>query len=388
MITLECRALMRPQTTTSSAIGLSAAAAAGILALITISAFARVAEATTAVPVVSPFRYSVGVDYETFNTTNIAADLTAVTQNFALIRTYHDAAVGTSNPEIPLIDPGEAQVITYVTSRSNGGRQIQLVMGTNNNALAQGGFGQPWSAGLMTSTSYTNQWVQMVIGAFGGVDQVKQHLKGILLGNELDANGPPPGDPSFNSYYQSWIPDSFDNLKASLKAQGLENISISTTIANYPLGSATNVVAQSTTKYINDNWSSVWNQDKPFVMFNQYTQNGGMSTDFDPVKTYFQDLITFLNGSPQMFVGETGYNSKFGEANEATVIAKIFQWLEGQSVASIIPLFVFMAFDDPAQGNFGLYQRGPYKLKPDIKIPSWVNQPGGIGRPRGHLPRP
>lgn len=354
--------------------------AVGILALTIIAVLSGIAHAATAVaPVVSPFTYNVGINYETFNTTNIPADLAAITKNFSLIRTYHDAAVGTINPEIPQIDPGEKQVITYVTSHGS----IQLVMGTNNNALANGGYGQPWSPGLMTKRSYTDQWVKIVIGAFGGVDKVKKQLRSILLGNEIDANGPPPNDRNFNDYYRRWIPQSFDNLKASLSAAGLESIPISTTIANYPMGYPPpkppppdlNVVAQSITAYVTRYWNPRWNQDKPFVMFNQYTQNGGMSTDFGPVKTYFENLVALLRNSPQVFVGETGYDAKFGEANEAKVIGSIFQWLEQQrkSVGSTVPLFVFMAFDDPAQGQFGIYKRNPYKLKPGITIPTWVN---------------
>jgi hypothetical protein len=360
----------------------STSLAIGTAAAIIIAAFSSQAAAVTPVaPVVSPFSYNVGIDYETFNTNTIPADLIAIIKNFSLIRTYHDAAVGTNRPNIPQIDPGEAQVISFVAARNG----IELVMGTNNNALAQGGFGQPWSAGLMTSKSYTDQWVQMVIGAFGGVDQAKQHLKGVLLGNEIDANGPPPTDRSFKDYYQKWIPQSFDNLKASLSAAGLGDILISTTIANYPMGYPPpkppppdlNVVAQSITAYITRYWNPGWNQDKPSVLFNQYTLNRGMSTDFGPVRKYFEDLATLLSNSPQVFVGETGYDAKFGEANEAKVIGSIFQWLgqQRQGVGSTIPLFLFMAFNDPAQGQFGLYLRGPYRLKPGITIPSWVNVP-------------
>jgi len=150
-----------------------------------------------------------------------------------------------------------------------------------------------------------------------------------------------------------------------------------------------NVVATSVTDFIDANWSSTWNNDKPFVMYNQYTQNGGMSTDFAPVEMYFQNVANVLNASPQVFVGETGYNAAFGEANEATVIAAIFQWLtqQRQSFGSTIPLFLFQAFDDPAQGQFGLYQRTPYKLKAGITIPAWVQEVGvGIPGPPSRMP--
>jgi hypothetical protein len=52
------------------------------------AAFSGGAGAAAVAPVISPFLYNVGIDYETFNTTDIPADLTAVTKNFALIRTY------------------------------------------------------------------------------------------------------------------------------------------------------------------------------------------------------------------------------------------------------------------------------------------------------------
>jgi hypothetical protein len=349
--------------------------------LVAVATLCGLAEAAPIAPVVSPFAYNVGINYETFNTTNVPADLAEITKNFSLIRIYRAAAVGTSNPENPIIDPAAGQVIKYVAANDS----LQLVIGTNNSALAQGGFGFPWRAGLMTDPNYTNKWAEMLVSAFGSVDKAKRHLRAVLLGNEVDANGPPPDNSSFSDYYQNWIPRSFDNLKVSLNAVGLENIPISTTIANYPMGypppkappSDVNVVAQHTTEYINQNWSTDWNGNKPFVLYNQYTLNFGMSTDFGPVATYFENLAALLNNSPQVFVGETGYNAKFGDANQAKVIAAIFQWLEQQrnSVGSTVPLFVFMAYDDPAQGDFGIYRRDPYGLKPGITVPSWVNVP-------------
>jgi hypothetical protein len=80
----------------------------------------------------------------------------------------------------------------------------------------------------------------------------------------------------------------------------------------------------------------------------QYTLDGGKSPDFGPVATYFEDLVALLNNSPQVFVGETGYNAANGEMNEVLVIEQIFGWLTRQKdgVGNTIPLFPFMAFDD------------------------------------------
>src|SRR5262245_20016993 len=171
------------------------------------------------IPAKTPFNYNVGVNYESWDYGRIGysikADLDQITQYFGLIKTFHDVAVGTSNPQIPTIDPTQQQVISYVVNTPN----VQLVMGTVNDALAKGGFGTPWSAGLMTSSAYTDQWVQMIITAFGSKQAVLDHLKMILLGNEVDRNGPPKTDPAFNSY-QGWINQSFDNLKASLSNAG------------------------------------------------------------------------------------------------------------------------------------------------------------------------
>jgi hypothetical protein len=148
-------------------------------------------------------------------------------------------------------------VISYVAQTAN----VELAMGTLNNALFKGGFGQPWAPGLMTSSTYTDKWVQMIIGSFGSAEQAKAHLKMILLGNEIDQNRPPPNDPSFGAY-QGWIQQSFDNLSASLTKYGLASIPVSTTIANYGSG---NAVAVNISAYIQSHWSNGWVGGKPVV---------------------------------------------------------------------------------------------------------------------------
>ena len=90
------------------------------------------------IPAKTPFNYNVGVNYESWEYGrkgySIKADLDQITQKFGLIKTYHDVAVGTSNPTVPVIDPTQQQVINYVVKTPN----VQLVMGTVTDALAQG----------------------------------------------------------------------------------------------------------------------------------------------------------------------------------------------------------------------------------------------------------
>lgn len=338
------------------------------------------------IPTNTPFNYNVGINYESWangrTNYNIANDLAAIDQYFGLIKTYHDVAVGTSDPTTPTIEPTQQQVMDYVVATPG----MQLVMGTVNSSLAQGGFGTPWSAGLMTSSSYTDQWVQMIITAFGGTQAVLDQLKMILLGNEVDANGPPPGDPDFGNY-QTWIEQSFDNLKASLSAAGLGAIPISTTIANY---GSTNSIAVTTTSYIQDNWSSAWNDGSPIVLFNQYTQatasGPASSTDYQQVIDYFDSVATQLGSGLEPFIGETGYSSFYGQSNQNSVYSQIATWLDGEydNGGLTVPLFMFDAFDQPLQTppyevNYGIFAQTsdnqPNGLKTGLTLPSWTNTP-------------
>ena len=67
------------------------------------------ADADPLVPSKSPLAYNVGVNYESWEVGrvgySISADLDQISQNFKLVRTYHDAAVGTSDPTTPSMDP-------------------------------------------------------------------------------------------------------------------------------------------------------------------------------------------------------------------------------------------------------------------------------------------
>ena len=371
------------------------------------------------IPANSPFNYNLGINYDTWNPgTTISADLGQITQNFKLIKTYHDTAVGTANPTIPTIDPTEQQVISYVTNPGN--PNLQLVMGTNNSALAQGGFGTPWSAGLMAAppatpgatNPYTDAWVQMVINAFGSASAAKAHLSMILLGNEVDANGPPASDPTDFASYQTWINQSFTNLSLSLANAGLGSIPVSTTIANYPSVATANPIAVNTTTYILNNWSATWNGGSPIVFFNQYTPAGALpatppnppgfneaeSTNYAPVIQYFQTVqgeITAIKATAEPFVGETGYSTFWnaaqyaptasppgsaGPGSQASVYQQIFNWLNTEYAAGqkTIPLFAFQAFDipssDPVQAQYGIYTSSG-ALKAGIVLPSWTSLP-------------
>jgi hypothetical protein len=335
--------------------------------------------ADSLVPAKTPFGYNVGVNYESWEVGrtgySISADLDQIYDNFHLIRTYHDV-FGTS----AVLDGTQAQVIDWIVAHPG----AELVMGTSNSALAQGS-GSSWSAGLMTSQTYTDAWVQMLIDGFGSVAKVKIGLKAILLGNEIDTAGPPPGTADFDTYVDTWVPAAFDNLKASLAAAGLGSIPISTTIANY---GSTNDVSVKIPAYIAAHWASGWNNGEPFVLFNQYTPEDQTSTDFDAVEAYFNAVEAALGKELEVFVGETGYSSDWGAANQAKVLTEMFGWLGGQrseSSGKTVPLFLFDAFDRPAypmgQVGFGVYgengQSQPTGVKTALKgvIPGWTDQP-------------
>ena len=353
---------------------------------------------TSIVPANTPFEYNLGVNYETWENgrtgRSISADLDQIGQYFKLVRTYHDAAVGVPVGSPPVIDPTQAAAISYIVAHPG----MQIVTGTNNNAVANGGFGSPWTAGLMTSSTYTDQWVQMIIGAFGSVANVEASLAVIQIGNELDANGPPPSDPAFPSY-QGWINSAFTNLTTSLANAGLGSIPISTTIANYPSTPSANPIAYNTTQYIISNWSSGWNANTPMVFFNQYTQAVGgapaKSTDFQYDINYFTGVNTSLAGNAEVGIGETGYSTFYGQANQVTVYNQIVAWLDGQYTTSnhmTVPLFAFDAFDQPSvtnwEGQYGIFSQSasfqPTGLKPGLSLPSWsatpiTTQMGGNG---------
>ena len=342
------------------------------------------------IPINTPFSYNVGINYETWENGrtgySIAADLDQITQYFGLIKTFHDVAVGTPNPNDPIIDPTQQQVISYVANTAN----VELAMGTLNNALFQGGFGQPWAPGLMTSSTYTDKWVQMIVDAFGSTAKAQAHLKVILLGNEIDQNGPPPGDPSFGAY-QNWIHQSFDNLSASLSKYGLASIPVSTTIANY---GSSNAIAVDISAYIESHWSNSWVGGKPVVFYNQYTpaspQGPMSSTDYSPVIKYFESVYQQLNGKIEPFVGETGYSTFYGEANQIKVYQQISAWLTGQydHGGRTVPLFAFNAFDQPSRQppvevSFGIFAEDgshrPTGLKAGLTLPPWTKLVISIG---------
>ena len=345
----------------------------------------KVTNSDQLIPAGTPFSYNAGINYESWTVGRgsrvIADDMDTISRYFRLIKTFHCEAVGTTQV---LIDPTMQEVIDYILAHEE--KSIELAMGTSNAVLASGGFGTPWTAGLMTTKSYTDQWVQMVISAFQSVENVKKHVRVILLGNEIDANGPPTSESLFTTYYTQWIPQAFNNLKASLAEAGLGQIPVTTIIANYPLGDAgSNIVASSVTTFIKNNWGASWNNGRSFVLFNQYTPDWGKSADWGPVIKYIESLATKLNGPPDIYVGETGYSSEYTLDNEVKVVKQIFNWLESQHNinGSTVPLFVFQAYDYPdkpaGQKDMGLFsddsQNKPLGLKHNILVPAWVAQP-------------
>ena len=229
-----------------------------------------------------------------------------------------------------------------------------------------------------------------ILNAFGSKENLKKHVKVFLIGNEIDANGPNSSEGDFSNYYTLWIPEAFDNLQKSLTDAMLPDIPVSTIIANYPLQDpSTNVVSSSITNYVKEHWSQQWNSGSPFVFFNQYTQDNGKSADYGPVILYFESVDSTLSGTPNVYVGETGFSAEYTVESEAKVINQIFKWLESQYAVNklTIPLFVFQAFDRPAkpvgQKKMGIFKDNsgnmPLGLKKDIHVPKWIRKPKVFG---------
>ncbi len=345
------------------------------------SANLSVTNSPSLIPDHSPFNYNVGINYESWPTRPhrvVARDLDQITKYFKLIRTYHGAGVFSADT---ILDPTMIEVINYVVA--NPVLEIELSVGTNNSALNKAG-----AAGYMVNRAYTDKWVQQLIAAFGSVANTKTYVKVILLGNEIDRNAPgAPGSALFNDYIHQWIPQSFDNMKASLAAAGMSEIPVSTTISNYPSDPSANLVSSTSVKYIHDNWSPQWNSGDPFVFFNQYTQNM-KDTDFGYDINYFELVASKLAGSPSVYVGETGYDATFGVENQVKVVKQIFNWLDGQYGRNkiTVPLFLFQAFDLPipppgTATMFGIFkdneQNVPEGLKSGIAVPEWIVKPKG-----------
>jgi hypothetical protein len=343
------------------------------------------------VPAQTPFGYNVGIDYETDVAgrigRSIPADLNQITQYFGLVRTYHDTA--NPNSTTPIIDSYELQVIQYAMTHP----AMNLVIGTFNSALVMGNTGSfcgvasgSFSAGLMDSPTYTDAWVQMLIGAFGGsTAAVQQSVKTILLGNEPDLPGtfiPGPTDPNYSNYVNTWIPNAIANLKTSLSNAGLGNIPISVALAFSPVSDSTqcpgsSAVSAAIPQYISSHWSASWNGGQPFVLYNHYSTSSPPT--FDDIIGYMQKVIDSLNGSNEAFVGETGVQSPGGDdTREAAFYQEMFAFLGNERLNSgrTLPVFAFQAFDLPAfSQTYGLFSQDanfqPTGPKPGIAITSF-----------------
>lgn len=336
----------------------------------------------------SPFKYGVGINYQPplHHTKNIPAELNFLAGYFSLIKTFD--CMEEKIKEVT-INGSIQQVIDFISRYSQ--RALQLIMGINNSALALDDEYEnlyhehaKWKAGPMIHHGYTEKWVQMIIKAFGDKKTVLKHLACICLGDEIDAYGPKGSHKKSKDYYEHWIPEAFTNLKKSLAYHGLQNIPVTTTIKNYFLQDPhSNPVAFSITNFINDHWAPDWNNNKPFIFFDQYTPDDGKSSDFTAVQQYYNKAQELLAGQPRVFVGQTGFSS--GQASsQADVFDQLFRSLYDQygNYQFKIPVCVFEAYDyknkDADKRKMGVFEKaadGTYKLKEGIHIPAWINEP-------------
>src|SRR4029453_3528822 len=110
------------------------------------------------------------------------------------------------------------------------------------------------------------------------------------------------------------------------------------------------------------------------------------STDFNPVINYFQSVYTQLRGKVEPFIGETGYSTFYGQADQVKVYNQISAWLNGQHTnqGGTVPLFAFESFyrpsrQPPFEVQFGIFAQNashrPTGLKPGLTLPSWTKTP-------------
>ncbi len=114
------------------------------------------------------------------------------------------------------------------------------------------------------------------------------------------------------------------------------------------------------------------------------------STDYSPVINYFESVYQQLGGKIEPFVGETGYSTFYGEANQIKVYQQISAWLTSQHEhgGRTVPLFAFDAFDQPSRQppvevSFGIFAEDgshrPTGLKAGLALPPWTKSAISIG---------
>ncbi len=337
----------------------------------------------------TPFNYSVGINYQPslHHIKTIPEEMNLLTRYFSLLKTI--GGLHEKEHEVKL-NGSMQKLIDFITSYDQ--RALRLILGTDNTALALEE--EPaalhyehakWKPGLMTHHHYTEKWVQMIIKAFGDERAVLKHLACICLGDEVDAYGPHESHKKSKEYYEQWIPAAFEHLKKSLAKHGLQQIPVTTTIKNYSLHDPhSNPVAFYVSDFIHAHWFAGWNNNKPFIFFDQYTQDDGRSTDFTNVQRYYNKAQELVQNRLQVFVGQTGFSSEQGARKQAAVFADLFRSLYDQygNYAFKIPVCVFEAFDhtnkDADKRKMGLFEKtgdGRYQLKQGITIPAWINLP-------------
>lgn len=341
--------------------------------------------ATVTVPTETPFSYNVGFNYDPWGqawnaysqeqyVAYVTKDLDAVTQGVHMIHTYHGAGVGTG---ALVIDDGQYAIMQYAAK--NPGKNIELFLCTNQDAP---------TAAKLGDADYAVNWVKTILLAplENNISLVKKVVKAIGIGNEVDAQ---------SVFTSAQMDTAIKNLTTALKAEGLQDIPITTSIANI----ANNPVAKGFVDVVSADWQSSWGT--AFVFANNYPWM--QSGDINTLEGWYQGVQKEYSNL-NIFIGETGYPSvsdpssefdkKFpkvsGGTGEFDYITGLFAWLDTQYVATkghTVPTFIFSATDMPkkypaavdcSENHYGLYTTD-LKLKTDTKgrtisIPNWLTE--------------
>ncbi|WP_018970926.1 glycosyl hydrolase family 17 protein [Rubritalea marina] len=350
---------------------------------------------TITVPKHSPFTQRVGINYDAWATNwytgasseaMVTKQIDTILPDFATIHLYRLCGWTeiVSNNDL---DPVTQSVLSAVVASNQSGVTVEVSLGTSNGLVPLLANGD----GTYSAAKYCSAWLNALVGFFNDTAMLKQTIKVITLGNELDTSSVTPDE----------LGKAMDNLYAALSAHpdDYSSIPLSISLSNMSLTNKWGTFANSTSDNlmatVTAHWKSTWNHGQAFLFANHYPKwiydpNGnknGLDGYLAGVQAYNADTHKSNEGKAydiDIYVGETGYTAESGkEADEATYINDLFGWLEAQRSAhgNCIPLFIFEGFNEPkkpaGQQAMGIYDCDkttgePEGLKANISIPKWV----------------
>lgn len=324
-------------------------------------------------PKKSPFKNNVGLCFSVeetnwFNDNSIKYNqqlknkytyerLVNITKTFKLIRIYSYLVAGWE--QTGTLSP-EGYAITKVIKND---KSVEALIGTSCN--------KQW----FSDSNNVQAFVDTLQNQFGSsISQVK----GILIGNEVNANNYLPTD----------IAVIMINFKKALRKNNL-NIPVTVTFNNLP-NQKGDTLSDNFVAHVMNNWDSNWNSNCPFVFIDPYPDAKGINNAAGVyrwqfgVTRYYKSIYPSL----QIFIGETGGEGCGNDYQTTVVIDSLFSQLTIQydSVKRTVPTFLFEAVNEPLkpsspnQQYMGLFfdSSNPKvtteTLKANINLPKWFTK--------------